>query len=228
MLANTNAAAVEMPDMTPAVATTDEAVGCMFAYDGLMVEAIRQLEGFQLKQGWEFFNKPSTLVRKESLEIGKLVAWVNGEVVRPFGAEAAPPEQEKGGEGEQAQPTVEGEEDKVAKPAKKKNKSKASEENWIPLGGYITTPEEIPQLQLDPRNNYARLAGESRSGRLVCHGPRGIGKSILLTQAMAWAHQRGWVVITIPNGVSPPPPLFSLSAPRFPKSNYCHSLLASL
>ncbi|KAF8451519.1 mitochondrial ribosomal death-associated protein 3-domain-containing protein [Terfezia claveryi] len=123
VLANANALEVELPTLTAEIAKEDRADGAVFRFEGAMIDTLRTLEGFQLKQGWEFFHTPSTLVKGESVELGKLMAWVNGE----------------------------------------------------------------------------DLARESRSGRRIITGPRGVGKSVLLTQAMAWAHQRNWVVLTIPN-----------------------------
>ncbi|KAF8428135.1 mitochondrial ribosomal death-associated protein 3-domain-containing protein [Tirmania nivea] len=123
VLANANALEVELPTLTAAIAKEDRADGAVFKFEGAMIDTLRTLEGFQIKQGWEFFHTPSTLVRGESVELGKLMAWINGE----------------------------------------------------------------------------KLAGESRSGRRIITAPRGAGKSVLLIQAMAWAHQRDWVVLTIPN-----------------------------
>ncbi|KAI5810239.1 mitochondrial ribosomal death-associated protein 3-domain-containing protein [Peziza echinospora] len=128
VLANTNAGKVELPDLTARIATEEDVVGRIFSFDGNTVDAMRTAEGFHLKQGWEFFYKPSTLVRKESIQLGRLVAWINGEEIK----------------------------------------------------GRMRTHQ-------------------SRSARVILHGLRGSGKSVLLLQAMAWAYQRQWVVITIPN-----------------------------
>ncbi|KAA8893525.1 mitochondrial ribosomal death-associated protein 3-domain-containing protein [Sphaerosporella brunnea] len=49
---------------------------------------------------------------------------------------------------------------------------------------WVQQQEELPQ---------------TRCERLVLTGPKGSGKSVLLLQAMAWALQRQWVVINIPN-----------------------------
>jgi len=49
------------------------------------------------------------------------------------------------------------------------------------------------------------VVGEVNKGtfhRMVICGPKGSGKSVLMLQAMAWALQREWVIISIPNGIS--------------------------
>lgn len=43
--------------------------------------------------------------------------------------------------------------------------------------------------------------GEERYARRILDGTKGSGRSILLAQAMNWAVQSGWVVISIPNGM---------------------------
>ena len=42
-------------------------------------------------------------------------------------------------------------------------------------------------------------AGEPTTNRFILDGPGGAGKSVLLLQAMNWAVERGWLVITVPN-----------------------------
>lgn len=193
LLANPNAPEVELPPLTAPMAKEDNADGAVFTFEGTMIETLRTLGGFELKQGWQYFYKPSTLVRAESVEMGKLLAWVNGEEVKPKqeeeeGEKEVKPKEE-GTEAIKEEQQVEGKEAQVVEP----------HEQWIPSGGYITTPLNFTPL--DPgTSKWAKLFSESRSGRRVLHGPRGAGKTVLLLQAMAWAHQRDWVVLTIPNG----------------------------
>lgn len=153
VLANNNATPVALPDLSANIAITDEANGSVFAFDGPTVDFLRTLEAFQLKQGWEMFHKPATLVTQDSIELGKLIGWVNGEEV---------PEEEV-------------------------------------IGGRKGETREVPE-ETGGKNQYLSLAGEQRNGARIVTGRRGLGKSILLLQAQAWAMQRNWVVITIPNG----------------------------
>lgn len=175
VLANPNALEVPLPPLTPQLAIKKDAIGAMFTFEGQMVDTLKNLGGFQLKQGWEFFFKPSTLVRDESIKLGTLIGWVNGEKMEAK-VEADIP---KGGG---------------------KEKEGVKVEVDIPIGGYITTPKKIPEVSIPEKSLFKKFADESRSGRGIIHGLRGSGKSVLLAQAMAWAHQRSWVVITIPNG----------------------------
>ncbi|KAF8472788.1 mitochondrial ribosomal death-associated protein 3-domain-containing protein [Kalaharituber pfeilii] len=191
VLSNNNAINVPLATFKAQTAVTTHDVGRVFSFEGQMVDTLKTLEGFQRKQGWEFFRTPSTLVREESIEIGRLIAWVNGEKV-PLTPAA-------GREGvpimENLVPTEE---------VEKKNEEGAEralmhDPHWVPVGGYLRPVRKPANVNVDPKGRWAALAEESRVGRRVIHGPRGIGKSILLLQAMAWAHQRNWVVITIPN-----------------------------
>ena len=198
VLANANALEVELPSLTAVIAKEDRADGAVFRFEGAMIDTLRTLEGFQIKQGWEFFHTPSTLVRGESVELGKLMAWVNGEEVQPKAVQKEKPVEQEGNveqEGQEGQLEQEGNVQQEVQ-----MEQEAYVEGWIPTGGYLTTPEVIPEVAEIRDKKLAQLAGESRSGRRVITGPRGAGKSVLLTQAMAWAHQRNWVVLTIPNG----------------------------
>jgi small subunit ribosomal protein S29 len=42
---------------------------------------------------------------------------------------------------------------------------------------------------------------EGKMKRVIFEGPKGSGKSVLLLQSMAWALQKGWLVVNIPNGM---------------------------
>ena len=228
VLANPNANDVELPPLS--VRVSDGADGTVVKFDGPTIDMLRALEVFQTKQGWQFFHGPSTLIRKESVELGKLLAWVNGEVVRS--GEGSGVESEGKAEGERGRENVGedvsenvnecvsehkgGNENVIVSENGSTNENegdngdsgageKVLERGWIPSGGYVTTPEVIPEVLIDELKKYKDLMGESRSGRRVITGPKGVGKSILLLQVMAWAQQRNWLVISIPNGMFPPP-----------------------
>ena len=239
VLANPNANDVELPTLR--VRVSDEADGTVVKFDGPTIDMLRALEVFQTKQGWQFFHGPSTLIRKESVELGKLLAWVNGEVVHSGeGSGVAKVESEGKAEGERERENV-GEDvsenvNECVSEHKSENENVIASENgstnesqgdsgdsgvgegkgWTPSGGYVTTPEVIPEVLIDELKKYKDLTGESRSGRRVITGPKGVGKSILLLQVMAWAQQRNWLVLSIPNGMFPPP---HISPPRINQSS---------
>lgn len=251
VLANPNATDVELDTLRAKI--SGKVDGAVVKFDGPTIDMLRLLEVFQLKQGWQFFHRPSTLIRKESIELGKLLAWVNGERVyegedpnvakvesesKLVGegkggsvSEGVSEEKEKeegvraneGGDNNNSEvKSANGSENKNKNMNENENESMSEDESdsgvgeqvveekkeWTPSGGYVTTPEVIPEVLIDEMNKYKNLAGESRSGRRVITGPKGVGKSILLLQAMAWAQQRNWFVLPIPNGMFPPPSFF--------------------
>lgn len=126
VLTNSNAPAVVLPDLSLDMAGDKNAAGAVFEIPDIIVDKLRVLEAFKVGQHWPYFRKPSTLVRRESVEIGKLVTWIN--------------------------------------------------------------------------ENRKEPNGEQRYARCILDGTKGSGRSILLAQAMAWALQSDWVVISIPNG----------------------------
>jgi hypothetical protein len=126
VLSNTNAPSVDLPELSVGDSTLEAAVGRVFAFGARDIDRLRELDGFRRSQDWKFFHRPSTVMRKESLRLGEMLAW-------------------------------------------------------------IQQPEEHPQTKCE---------------RLIFTGPKGSGKSVLLLQTMAWALQREWVVINIPNGIS--------------------------
>ena len=255
VLANPNATDAGLETLEAQV--SDNADGTVVKFDGSTTDMLKALEVFQVKQGWQFFYEPSTLIRKESIELGKLLAWVNGEGVRSGegrgvesqgksaggeivngnvsegvtegGSENASRSEIKSaneGEGVGENVSENDSEVKSANESSSENQSHSGsgsdsevggqvvEEGCIPSGGYVTTPEVIPEVPVDELKKYKDLAGESRSGRMVITGPKGVGKSILLLQAMAWAQKRDWLVLPIPNGMYSP-----AQSPPFRRTN---------
>lgn len=125
VLSNTNAPAVLLPEMSSEICGDENTIGGVFEIPGGVLDQLLALQTFKLGQHWRYFQKPSALVRKEGVEIGKLISWVN----------------ESGKE------------------------------------------------------------GEERCARRIIDGIGGSGKSIVLAQAITWALQSKWVVISIPNGM---------------------------
>lgn len=115
------------------ICAEEDTAGAVFEIPDTVLDQLRALEAFKLGQHWKYFSKPSTLVRKESVEVGKLIALINGDV--------------------------------------KEGEAGVKE-------------------------------GEGGHASVILDGSRGSGKSIMLVQAMTWALQSGWVVISIPNGMA--------------------------
>ncbi len=96
--------------------------GALGASTDSVVDQLRAVEAFKTTQGWGLYRRPGMLIRRETVELGKLVADIGGE-------------------------------------------------------------------------------GGKRTVRRVYTGERGNGKSMMLLQAMAMAFVKGWVVISIPEGL---------------------------
>lgn len=126
VLSNTSAPAVPLPEMMLDICGREETEGTVFQIPDSVLDSLKALGAFKTGQHWPYFQRPSTLVRKGSVEIGKLISWINEEGI---------------------------------------------------------------------------AEGEKRYARRIMDGTRGSGRSIVLAQAMNWAVQSNWVVISIPNGM---------------------------
>lgn len=72
VLSNTNAFEVSgLQDWAPTTYAASSAVGKMIGLSGEVVDSLRAIEAFKPTQGWGFFRRPATLVRKETLELAK-------------------------------------------------------------------------------------------------------------------------------------------------------------
>lgn len=68
VLSNTNALEVDgLVDWGAVV--SDSAVGTMVVIPDRLVDALRSIEAFKSGQGWGFFRRPATLIRKETMEL---------------------------------------------------------------------------------------------------------------------------------------------------------------
>jgi hypothetical protein len=76
VLANSNAPPVEAPELTAATVGLESAVGSVFSFVGADVSMLRELKAFKKNQDWRFFYKPCTVVRRESLELGKMMEMI--------------------------------------------------------------------------------------------------------------------------------------------------------
>ncbi|TGJ70836.1 37S ribosomal protein S23 mitochondrial [Orbilia oligospora] len=76
VLSNSNAPNLELPELTSEVLVDTESVGKVFAINMEDLEKMRALETFQKRQGWQFFYRPTTFIRNESVGIARAMESV--------------------------------------------------------------------------------------------------------------------------------------------------------
>ncbi|KAK6362885.1 37S ribosomal protein S23 mitochondrial [Orbilia blumenaviensis] len=76
VLSNSNAPNLELPELTTQIMTDTESVGKVFAINMEDLEKMRALETFQKRQGWQFFYRPTTFIRNESVGIARAMESV--------------------------------------------------------------------------------------------------------------------------------------------------------
>ncbi|KAJ9645354.1 hypothetical protein H2199_003360 [Coniosporium tulheliwenetii] len=75
VLSNTNALEVAgLRDATLDSLVDEAMVGKVVGLPGQVVDSLRAVEAFKVHQGWGLFRRPACLVRKETVEIGRVVA----------------------------------------------------------------------------------------------------------------------------------------------------------
>ncbi|EON66758.1 hypothetical protein W97_06004 [Coniosporium apollinis CBS 100218] len=75
VLSNTNALEVAgLRDATLDSLVDEAMVGKVVGLPGQVVDSLRVVEAFKVHQGWGLFRRPACLVRKETVEIGRVVA----------------------------------------------------------------------------------------------------------------------------------------------------------
>lgn len=83
MLSNTNA--FEVPgliDWSAENVADGTLLGRMVGLPGTTVDGLRAVESFKATQGWGFFRRPATLVRKETLELARHIVNPVGNTMR--------------------------------------------------------------------------------------------------------------------------------------------------
>jgi len=72
VLSNTNAFEVSgLQDWAPTTYANEDTLGKMVGLPNDAVDFLRAAEGFKPSQGWGFFRRPATLIRKETLQLAK-------------------------------------------------------------------------------------------------------------------------------------------------------------
>lgn len=79
VLSNTSAPVVPLPEMMLDICGREETEGTVFQIPDSVLDSLKALGAFKTGQHWPYFQRPSTLVRKGSVEIGKLISWINEE-----------------------------------------------------------------------------------------------------------------------------------------------------
>ena len=80
VLTNDNALEVaSLTDMTKADVLNEANEGKVLGIPEATVDGLRVLEAFKTTQGWSLFRRPATLMRKETIELAKLMKEVEGQ-----------------------------------------------------------------------------------------------------------------------------------------------------
>jgi len=74
VLSNTNALAVpEIHDLSSTNMADAQSRGQILGLPGALIDQLRALDAFKVTQNWGAFRRPATLIRKQNVEIGKLI-----------------------------------------------------------------------------------------------------------------------------------------------------------
>lgn len=80
VLSNVNALEVrDMQDLTPEAMIDMRLRGQVIGIPGPVVDQLRVLEAFKVSQGWGLFRRPGMLVRRETVEYGRMFEELSGE-----------------------------------------------------------------------------------------------------------------------------------------------------
>lgn len=82
VLSNPNALEVEgMQDLSPETMVDSRLRGSVLGLPVSMIDKLRAVHAFQPKQGWSIFRRPGTVLRRETLEMGRLFESISGKSV---------------------------------------------------------------------------------------------------------------------------------------------------
>jgi small subunit ribosomal protein S29 len=78
VLSNTNALEIPgMEDMTPENMTDEGRIGQVLGLEGALLDQLREAKAFKPTQNWNMFRRPATLIRKETVALGRGIQEVN-------------------------------------------------------------------------------------------------------------------------------------------------------
>ncbi|RPA84971.1 hypothetical protein BJ508DRAFT_412391 [Ascobolus immersus RN42] len=265
VLSSTHALSVPTPTFNAdAIHNPAESWGKMMSFNGGTLAKLKGLDAFQPRRNWEFFNAPNVLYRRQTMELAKLMTWIEGVEMDAEGVKMV----EKNWkllEEEFRVAEIEKEVEKEFAGYKNKDGSHLwafdtenngwlyldeeikdklvgriraehgwSKEEWLAelnndaetwwkldpalaKGVDLITEakpdvaedgklfEELVEVRAKHERDPERLivlgkqtaTGGRQAGRIF-DGKHNSGKSVMLLQAMAWALERNWVVIAVP------------------------------
>lgn len=80
VLSNPNALEIEdMQDLSPETMVDARLRGTVLGLPVPMVQQLRTVQAFKPKQGWSIFRRPGTVLRRDTLELGRLVEKISGD-----------------------------------------------------------------------------------------------------------------------------------------------------
>ncbi|KAF3926412.1 hypothetical protein AA313_de0205188 [Arthrobotrys entomopaga] len=76
VLSNSNAPNLDLPELTAELLSDTESIGKVFSINVEDLEKLRSLEAFQKRQMWQFFYRPTTFIRNESVGLARAMESV--------------------------------------------------------------------------------------------------------------------------------------------------------
>ncbi|KAJ5683030.1 hypothetical protein N7462_006195 [Penicillium macrosclerotiorum] len=80
VLSNPNALEIEgMQDLSPETMVDARLRGTVLGLPVPMIDQLRAVQAFKPKQGWSIFRRPGTVLRRDALEMGRLIQKISGD-----------------------------------------------------------------------------------------------------------------------------------------------------
>jgi small subunit ribosomal protein S29 len=84
VLSNPNALEIEgMLDLSPETMVDSRLRGSVLGLPAPMIDQLRAVQAFKPKQGWSIFRRPGTVLRRDTIEMGRLFEQISGEGESP-------------------------------------------------------------------------------------------------------------------------------------------------
>ncbi|CAG7978984.1 unnamed protein product [Penicillium salamii] len=84
VLSNPNALEIEsMVDLSAETMVDSRLRGTVLGLPMPMIDQLRAVEAFKPKQGWSVFRRPGTVLRRDTIEMGRLIEQISGEGDKP-------------------------------------------------------------------------------------------------------------------------------------------------
>lgn len=80
VLSNPNALEIEgMAELSPETMVDSRLRGTVLGLPVPMIDQLRAVQAFKPKQGWSIFRRPGTVLRRDTIEMGRLFEQISGE-----------------------------------------------------------------------------------------------------------------------------------------------------